>query len=480
MSNIEITKDTISIEEDKNVIKGVYCEHTPNQSLLLSKEDIYLEDNGNSFHGNGQIWLKFLPNPSLQIDITFPSSSTDTVSLLSKMSSKGNILIPARDISTSVAFIKSSFGPNQDLSVTAISQEEPLVTKRRKRIATTVFNLINFWNFQAIGFIVKKEHEKYVSCNRAVLIFRNWKITIESLPETKDRIEIVKKQGGYAVTHIGKIEKLDSSLYNSSEAEKILEALFYFFSFIRGFWAHPQLPIGFDQKNTKVWEVWANYHVSPWRTNQNWFDEHHGKFLSLLFPGFMKVWCNPQWQETVMAAIYWYTRGNTLAAGTDGSIVLIQSALERLSWEFHVNIKESISPYGFERLPAADCIKLILSHAGIPLEIPTELKTMKSIAKEKNLDGPSSFTTIRNRIVHPGKKKGGINPSKAPLFECWNLGLWYLELLLLFIFEYKGSYANRLKLDRWVGQVEELPWSKNITEQSASPTARVGQRNSGR
>lgn len=137
--------------------------------------------------------------------------------------------------------------------------------------------------------------------------------------------------------------------------------------------------------------------------------------------------------------------------------MLIQSALERLSWEYHVNIKESLSPKDFERHPASACIKLFLSQAGIPLEVPPELKSMASIAKEKNIDGPSTFTNIRNRIVHPGKKKGGIDPQKAPLFECWNLGLWYLELLLLHIFEYQGKYANRLKLGRWAGEVEELP-----------------------
>jgi hypothetical protein len=284
------------------------------------------------------------------------------------------------------------------------------------------------------------------------------------LPTTKERIDVLKKQGGYAITHIGKIEKVDGSLYSSKEAGKILEALFYFFSFVRGFQVHPQLPIGLNRKNKKVWEVWESYLVNPWQTVLTWFDNNHGIFLSGLFPGVMKVWHNSLWQEPIRAAIYWYTRGNTQAAGTDGSIVLIQSALERLSWEYHVNIKENLSPNGFERLPASDCIKLLLSQAIIPLEVPPMLKSMAAIAKQKNLDGPSAFTNIRNRIVHPGKKKGGIDPSKAPLFECWNLGLWYLELILLYIFEYQGSYANRLKIGRWVGEVEKLPWNIN-TEQ---------------
>ncbi len=462
---IEFTENSCSIKEDKNVVKGA-CDLSPNESLLLSEEKIGLKCKEKEFSGNGQIWLKLLPKPSIQIKITFPKSSPDIVASLA-MNFEGTISIPSRNISSSVSLIKRSFGSNQALSITAIPQKGPLITMTRGKILTTIFNLFNFWDFLSTGFFAKHGKETYVSCNRAILISEEWKVTVESLPTTKERTEILKNQGGYSTTHVGQIEKVDGSLYRSNEADKILEALSYFFSFVRGFWVHPQLPIGFNRKKNRVWEVWVNYHVNPWQSVLTWFDANHGNFLSDLFPGFMRAWNNPLWQETIKAAIYWYIRGNTQAAGTDGSIVLIQSALERLSWEYHVNIQESLSRNGFERLPAADCIKLLLSQAGIPLEVPTMLKSMNSIAKEKNFDGPSTFTNIRNRIVHPGKKKGGIDPLKAPMFECWNLGLWYLELLLLYIFEYQGQFANRLKIGRWSGQVEELPWNQKDTEPNA-------------
>ena len=120
--------------------------------------------------------------------------------------------------------------------------------------------------------------------------------------------------------------------------------------------------------------------------------------------------------------------------------------------------KKSLSPNGFEKLPASDRIKLVLSQAGIPLTVPQNLKKLASISKRHNFDGPSVFTNVRNRIVHPGRKKRKIDVADVSLFECWNLGLWYLELLLLSIFEYNGDYANRLKQGRWVGQTEKLPW----------------------
>ena len=433
---------------------------------MLSKEKIKVKNKGKEFNAIGEIWLKLLPKPSVRIDITFPTSSPDIIASLA-MNFDGKISIPSRKISSSILITNQSFGSNQPLSISAIAQEKPLVTKKRGKIATAFFSLINFWNFRASSFISKQNKEKFVLCSRAILVSEEWKVTVESLPTTNERIEILKKQGGYAITHVGKIEKVDGSLYSSDEAKAIFEALFYFFSFVRGFWVHPQLPIGVNRKNNKIWEVWESFYVNPWQSVLTWFDNNHGSILSDLFPGFMRAWQHPQWQETIKAAIYWYTRGNIQSSGTDGSIVLIQSALERLSWEYHVNIKESLSPKDVERLPASACIKLFLSQAGIPLEVPPELKSMASIAKEKNIDGPSTFTNIRNRIVHPGKKKGGIDPQKAPLFECWNLGLWYLELLLLHIFEYQGKYANRLKLGRWAGEVEELPWNNKSTEPDA-------------
>ena len=38
------------------------------------------------------------------------------------------------------------------------------------------------------------------------------------------------------------------------------------------------------------------------------------------------------------------------------------------------------------------------------------------------------------------------------------LALWFLDLILLRLCSYKGAYANRLHLNRWVGTVEPMPY----------------------
>jgi hypothetical protein len=79
---------------------------------------------------------------------------------------------------------------------------------------------------------------------------------------------------------------------------------------------------------------------------------------------------------------------------------------------------------GFDKLPASDKIRLLLSQFGIPLKIPPQkssvshntvlsssrptpdpIKDLVKLAKSSNwTDGLHAFTEMRNGIVHPEKK----------------------------------------------------------------------------
>ena len=139
---IEFTENSATIKEDKNAITEAYCDLGPNESLMLSKEKIKVKNKGKEFNANGEIWLNLLPKPSVRIDITFPTSSPDIIASLA-MNFDGEISIPSRKISSSILITNQSFGSNQPLSISAIAQERPLVTKKRGKIATAFFSLIN-------------------------------------------------------------------------------------------------------------------------------------------------------------------------------------------------------------------------------------------------------------------------------------------------------------------------------------------------
>jgi hypothetical protein len=74
----------------------------------------------------------------------------------------------------------------------------------------------------------------------------------------------------------------------------------------------------------------------------------------------------------------------------------------------------------------------------------------------KQLDAPYVFIKVRNDIVHPKKN---IENLTGYLYEASDLGLWYLELVLLAIFDYQGNYHNRLPRYQQNGEKEPVPWS---------------------
>jgi len=234
----------------------------------------------------------------------------------------------------------------------------------------------------------------------------------------------------------------------------MLTALRFFLSFSKGMWCNPCLAVGFDDKENRVWEAWA----SPpeyWAKLNSWFDPHHPDQLTNLFPGFMAKWENENWQEALREVIYWYLNSNNSIRGIDAGIILTQAAIERLSFEYAVKYKRLIEVEGFKKLLASDKFRLLFSSLDIPIDIPASLPELQGLANQfKWLDAPHAITEVRNSLVHPEHKRSG--QFDEAFYPVWNLGQWYLELALLRICDYSGTYGNRL-VQRWIGEVETVP-----------------------
>ena len=104
-----------------------------------------------------------------------------------------------------------------------------------------------------------------------------------------------------------------------------------------------------------------------------------------------------------------------------------------------------------------------LKTAGIPTQIRSRLRNLKRFMERRNLDhGPHTLVKIRNGLVHSDMKRG---ISSGRIHEqARELGLWYVELMLLNKFGYAGKYGNRLTQE-WRGQVELVPWADSNVRQ---------------
>ena len=152
-----------------------------------------------------------------------------------------------------------------------------------------------------------------------------------------------------------------------------------------------------------------------------------------------------------------YAEANRDEVDVKPSLMLAQSALELLSW---LTLVESgaISADGFRALTASDHIRLLLRECRVPSAIPPLLEDLAKAARGSKLDGPAILVEVRNGLVHPGKKRSR-NITPFVLTQAWHLSMWYLELALLHVFEYRGQYCNRLKVSMGMRPfIETVPW----------------------
>lgn len=303
--------------------------------------------------------------------------------------------------------------------------------------------------------------DKGMHAARLVVCGSGWKITLDKVDNENSVCDFLKAQSGFGITQVGRLECENGKTFKADEALPILRALAWYISFAYGRWTGPCLPTGFAADGTQLWQVWHCSRTVPYRERQSWMDYCHFEHFEAPFPGFLKLWLDENWEEVIRVAIHWYIEANAQAGSIEGSIVLTQTAFELLSSAVLVENHGWLSTDGYEKLAAADRIRLLFLWAGIPTAIPPELDNLTRLAKADNWpDTSTAMTMIRNTITHPTRKnrdKFGKHPREART-DAWTLGLWNLELCLLRLFEYRGTYGNRVRKSP-TGDVDPVPWA---------------------
>ena len=313
------------------------------------------------------------------------------------------------------------------------------------------FGLLNFPAFLGEDYQPPKTIEEfkkgYQRCDFIKLQASSWVIEVRSLKNTPEVIGRVRAHGGYGLTHEGSIRRSDWKSFSVNQVSPLLELLRLFLSFARGANCGLTLVVGMNDKGQRVWETWSASRPSPWSGERSWFDHKHGMTLAELFPGFYRrLWKAPGHLPLTMA-LHWYLLSNETRS-LEGSIVLTQAALERLSQEL-VEAKGNRK----EGVWIADA----LNEAGIPVMIPSELQKLKELANSMTFQhGPHTLVMMRNNLIHSQMEFETL-PGDI-YFQARELGLWYVELLLLRIFDYRGNHGNRLSQE-WRGEVELVPWA---------------------
>jgi hypothetical protein len=440
----------------------------PNDSLALYTGPIEFTQGSVSFHAPASIHHTWLPSPRVRFEIPdLPKGMHPDLEQASIRLDDGTEIPECF-----VTGLNNAFGwPGHQSGLSGLVEQKVI----RSKNGMACYALFLLPNFEDILGRPISYSDRSSRAARLALTGGNWKITLDHAENLKAVKDSLRSNSGFGVTHVGRLERSDGKPFTAAESWDVLNALGWYASFCSGRWTGPTLPRGYDQTGQQVWEVWARFRTSPYRQRLSWMDAHHSGHFEGPFDGFMKLWCDDTWQEVLQAAIHWYVEANAQAGSIEGAIVLTQTAFELLSSFILVEQERWLAAEPCKNLPAADRIRLLFRWAGIPTAIPGELTDLTKLAKaheefmlDKQPDVACAMVAIRNKITHPTRKnraKFGKHSADAT-GDTWSLGLWCLELCLLRLFGYCGSYGSRLKT-RYLGQVVQVPWADPNPARSA-------------
>ena len=323
-----------------------------------------------------------------------------------------------------------------------------LQTSERLQVAS--FSILNFPDFldRTVRPMVFESAEEgsWEMLGDVQLEAPPWRVRITSIPG-REGVKAALGSHGYALTHEGAAARLDGHSFSIAEGIELLECLQSFLSFVRGSRSGLAVVTGLDETGERVWERWGAGGVEDWRTTESWFHPQHGEVLAALFPGYWKKLRSTTSSDPIPMAIEWYLLGNA-QGNAPASIILTHAAIERLTHEV-------VGPNS-RRQKEGDRVASALRALSIDPRVPTAFNQAGVWQPSRWLHAPHAFVSIRNDLVHPGMVSGVLTIDEY--FQASQLGLWYVELMLLHTFDYQGSYWNRI-----AQEFEPVPWAKVAT-----------------
>lgn len=308
-----------------------------------------------------------------------------------------------------------------------------------------------------------------MQASRLVLDDKPYKITLDKYPDYKTRANKLDEQSGFLLTYAGKITKKKGPI-SLDDLQKWHDRFHHFLYFLNGRRIAPMFYTGsFDGQN--IWTDYTNYIVDSYKVVPCWSDVMFLKDLPELWKSYNKLWKEETNQDFLITAIHWYVEANSNAGMVEGSIILIQTALELIyNWLIVENQKMLIGSDA-EGLTAANKIRMIIFQLKVSSTIPpafTDLATSVTNVK----DGPEAFTKIRNALVHgqESKRTELKNYSLMAKYQALQLGIWYVELSLLYILGYKGKYRNRTSGNLWRDTGTLVPWVNDKSFKIGAPS----------
>lgn len=413
----------------------------PNEDVTLHAGTLRLIGETNSIEGTGVVKLIWSPTPLIAFDMDL-GPAEQTIDWFDQR----RLLLVELGVEGECAWIRRSPEVEGKARIHGVLRGGIPSFGRSNDLDSVSFHVVGFWPLW---------HDQLeMECS-------GWVATLCNVPNAAEPSGIGKRlqdEGGFGITHWGRLRRKDGSTFEAEAAQKCLEQVGMLLSFARGAWCIPMLLVGVRAGGQVQWQSWNPKRANRWPQTPSWFDEHKRGQLEAILPGLCARMLTPPWEEAIRLAIYWYVESLSGVQNAETSVVLSLVALERLAWAYIVESRAHKKKLG-NTTSATDKLRVLLNGVQIPASLPKDLdEAMAKGEPSTRLDGPATFVEILNLVVHP---RGGLLATpKSDRRQAKDLGLWYLELVLLSLFGYRGQYCNRLLDHKSGGRWEVVPWAK--------------------
>jgi len=466
------------MSKTKNPLNDLHYQFgQPNEDTVLKKVKANVEFCGEKCETEGEVRLVLFPSPRINVYLEASFSVSSQIANWDDDNCKINVTFP-EVTALNQGFISKRHGESipmnpppktAKLFIVWTPSREPVQflgddSTEMSRVRFHLFNFVDFANLDetnASHEVASTPNGGYSAIWVLNLKDKDWIVQIKSLVSTIETAKTIQEKGGFGLTHIGEIKQKDNAKFTGEQVSEFLSALRLFLSFIQGNGIVLVCPIGFNSSNEVAWGRWDS--PTQRRGVDIWFDRHHPGQAEKLFPCFMDTWRSNQNMKLLLHdGVDRFLWANNRFGGrnVDIGIIVAQSALEYIAYRYIVNERKMLTSDSFNKLkPSSEKFRLLFTTTGISCCIPEELPKLTAFAKKKNWgnDLPRVITGIRNRLVHPDKDDDEDEEASLINHECCDATLWLLELIILRLCGYNGTYSNRLKYRR-VGKVENVPW----------------------
>ncbi|MET6999377.1 hypothetical protein [Chitinophaga defluvii] len=420
----------------------------PNQELDIFTGIFELASGPNRATLNGTISFRWHPST----DTSFTGEVKADPSLILHNSMETGLSLYVDGLLVGAAHItRRIVGKNQIISGICTGS---IIGDRSVAVSEVFFSVPNFRDF--LGKLVRDPGT--YSSHRARLEFDDseYKIILDKHQSYKELWQELGQTGGYQILYGGKIIKHKGTI-SLPELRDYLFKFNNFLSFVNGARISLLFLKGVHAGAT-LWTDYAGYSCDSYKPSQSWANALAIDDLNGIWNKFSEIWSEPDNKQFLLLAVHWYLESNSTSV-VDSSIIMVQTCLELLYNWLVVEQKKIITGSDATNISASNKIRLMISQIGISPAVPAKFTHLSNMVEEN--DAPEVLVWIRNCLVHGQKNKRNelAKLSDMVKFEALQLGLWYSELVLLYILGYNGNYANRSELTGWRVKGELVPWA---------------------